>query len=143
MGGPTLTRNLLPPPRNWFHVVKDNLTAAVAIIAALSAFGVTIGTPWPSKADIDELSKQMKALEIKTDRQLLDTNTQIKDLLEDQQRINKTTLGIQKIFLKLELEEAKKDLAANPGSRSAKLRVDELQETIRSVESQLIGSPHP
>lgn len=133
----------------WQHLkalmtaIKENVGLFIATVATLGALGITVSTPWPTRAEMLKVEQDLKEVRKFAEDRHKEVAQQISQMLNDQREIGMTTLKIQKIFLKRDLEDARKELEQMPNSRAARLRVEELAETIEALTIKIETGAHP
>lgn len=104
---------------NWLTIVKDWFGLLAVVIGLVSAIGFSVSTPWPARADVESIQKQIQV---------------------QQQQIEQQQCLILRLLLngyQDDLDEAELELKDNPGSSSARRNKVTAEANIADVMNQL------
>lgn len=104
---------------NLAAFIKDWFGLIAVVAGVVSAVGFSVSTPWPARADVEQIQKQVEL---------------------QQQQITQQQCLILRVLLvnyQTQLERAQDDLAKNPESSSAKRDKTDAETQIASVTAQI------
>lgn len=102
--------------------IGATFASAVAIISALTFFGVGISPPWASAAEVKTI------------------NDRLDKMLQHQETMDHTLLILQRDYYRRQLANAEADLKKNPDSEPAAGQRDEARAWIEYINKQLAPS---
>lgn len=104
---------------NWLAIVKDWFGLLAVVIGLVSAIGFSVSTPWPARADVENVQKQIE--------------TQQRQIDQQQCLILRVLLnGYQD-----DLDDAEEELKQNPNSVSARRNKANAESNIADIMNQL------
>ena len=110
------------PKMDIMTIVKDWFGLIAVLIAAVTAAGFTLSTPWPARAEVEAVQKQVSDLQ----KQLKNESCLVLKLLYKTYEDDKKT--------------AEKDLEQNPNSVSAKKAKEDAEEAVKDIRDQIRAS---
>lgn len=112
----------MPPKFNLMTIVKDWFGLLAIIIAAVSAVGFSVSTPWPARADVETIQNEVT-----------DLKKQVK---------SESCLVLKLLYKTYEddKKQAEKDLIKNPESESAQKARDEAVDAMKDIKDQIRAS---
>ena len=54
---------------NWVTIIKDWFGLLAVVIAAVSAIGFSVSTPWPARADVESVQRQIQTQQLQIAQQ--------------------------------------------------------------------------
>lgn len=104
---------------NWLSIVKDWFGLLAVVIGVVSAIGFSVSTPWPARADVENVQRQIE--------------TQQKQIDQQQCLILRVLLnGYQD-----DLDDAEEELKESPNSVSARRNKANAEASIADIMNQL------
>ena len=104
---------------NWMTIIKDWFGLLAVVIAAISAIGFSVSTPWPARADVESVQRQIQ--------------TQQLQIAQQQCLILRVLLhGYQD-----DLDRAEEELKAHPDLSSARRDKANAEANIADIMNQL------
>ena len=103
-------------------LVKDYFGLLAVILGVISAIGFSISTPWPAKADVEAIQRQIET---------------------QQRQINQQQCLMYHVLLKgyqNDLAQAEEELAITPTSASARRSKQDAESQIQSITAQMRAS---